>query len=204
MDETPPLRRQVEECWRAAIVTPRVNGLPRFDKPPYIYWLMALAMHCRVRCLGSTGQAGSASALATVAMMIGLADTLLRWPDRDDPMPQRTALASALFRAVSPCPGLSRTAVSDALLCALLGLSLISSNGAALRIRRGRPGGPPGCCWPGGAGERPVAVVLTGLTMLLFAALRRDLHTLWQRLRPCLACCSPPSAARPGMWSSVD
>jgi 4-amino-4-deoxy-L-arabinose transferase-like glycosyltransferase len=30
----------------------------------------------------------------------------------------------------------------------------------------------------------PVAVVLSGLALLLFSALRRDLQTLWKRLRP--------------------
>ena len=44
VDETPPLfaaaGRAMTETgdW----LTPRVNGLPRFDKPPLVYWLMAL------------------------------------------------------------------------------------------------------------------------------------------------------------------
>ena len=44
VDETPPL---FAEAGRAMTqtgdwLTPRVNGLPRFDKPPLLYWLMAL------------------------------------------------------------------------------------------------------------------------------------------------------------------
>ena len=44
MDETPPLfaaagRAMAETSdW----LTPRVNGLPRYDKPPLVYWLMGL------------------------------------------------------------------------------------------------------------------------------------------------------------------
>ena len=45
VDETPPLfaaaARGMAESgdW----LTPRVNGLPRYDKPPLVYWLMAAA-----------------------------------------------------------------------------------------------------------------------------------------------------------------
>jgi 4-amino-4-deoxy-L-arabinose transferase-like glycosyltransferase len=44
VDETPPLfaasaRAMVETGnW----LVPQVNGLPRYDKPPLVYWLMAL------------------------------------------------------------------------------------------------------------------------------------------------------------------
>ena len=44
VDETPPLfaasaRGMVRtRDW----LTPRVNGLPRFDKPPFVYWLMGV------------------------------------------------------------------------------------------------------------------------------------------------------------------
>ena len=44
VDETPPLfaaaARAMAETgdW----LTPRVNGLPRYDKPPLVYWLMGL------------------------------------------------------------------------------------------------------------------------------------------------------------------
>ena len=48
VDETPPLfaasGRAMAETgdW----LTPRVNGLPRFDKPPLVYWLMGLGLFC--------------------------------------------------------------------------------------------------------------------------------------------------------------
>ena len=78
----------------------------------------------------------------------------------------------------------SRTAVSDALLCGLLAISLLLQwrRFAAPQTQR---------WWPAWLvlglavlAKGPVAVVLTGLTLLLFGALRRDLATPWQRLRP--------------------
>ena len=55
MDETPPL-------FAAAIVrmsesgdwlTPKVNGMFRFDKPPLIYWLMSFFTHYRKTRFGT-------------------------------------------------------------------------------------------------------------------------------------------------------
>ena len=190
-DETPPLfaaaGRAMAETgdW----LTPRVNGLPRYDKPPLVYWLMALGYSLPGADswdpLGSWA-ARLPSALATIAMMIGLADTLLRWPQRDDPRPAWTAVATSLAFALSPLVLVwSRTAVSDALLCSLLGLSLL------LQWRRfADPHGQS--WWPAWSvlglavlAKGPVAVVLTGITLLVFAGARRDLRTLWQRCDPC-------------------
>ena len=48
VDETPPLfaaaARAMSESgdW----ITPKVNGMFRFDKPPFIYWLMGFFTHC--------------------------------------------------------------------------------------------------------------------------------------------------------------
>ena len=131
MDETPPLFAAAGRAkadtgdW----LTPRVNGLPRYDKPPLVYWLMggfnALPGRETWDPLGSWA-ARLPSALATVAMMLGLSDTLLRWPQPGNGRPGRPAVAAALAFALSPLVLVwTRTAVSDALLCALLGLSLL-------------------------------------------------------------------------------
>ena len=83
VDETPPLfaaaGRAMTETgdW----LTPRVNGLPRYDKPPLVYWLMALGYSLPGQA--SWDPFGSwasrlPSALASLAVMLGLADTLLR------------------------------------------------------------------------------------------------------------------------------
>ena len=54
------------------------------------------------------------------------ADTVLRWPFAGDARPRLTALIAPLAFAFSPLVLVwSRTAVSDALLCGLLGLSLL-------------------------------------------------------------------------------
>ena len=190
VDETPPLfaaaGRAMAETgdW----LTPRVNGLPRYDKPPLVYWLMAVGYSLPGQAswdpLGSLA-ARLPSALASIAVMLGLADTLLRWPQSTCRRPAAAALIVALAFGLSPLVIIwSRTAVSDALLCGLLAISLL------LQWRRFAD--------PGGQGwwqawvvlglavlaKGPVAVVLTGLTLLLFCWLRRDLAAAWSRLRP--------------------
>ena len=190
VDETPPLfaaaGRAMTETgdW----LTPRVNGLPRYDKPPLVYWLMALGYSLPGQA--SWDPFGSwasrlPSALASLAVMLGLADTLLRWPQQVGPRPGAAAISTALAFGLSPLVLIwSRTAVSDALLCGLLAISLLLQwrRFAAPQTQR---------WWPAWLvlglavlAKGPVAVVLTGLTLLLFGALRRDLATPWQRLRP--------------------
>ena len=190
VDETPPLfaaaGRAMAETgdW----LTPRVNGLPRYDKPPLIYWLMGLGFAIPGQGawdpLG-TWSARLPSALSCIAVMLGLADTLLRWPQENDAHPRATALAAPLVFALSPLVLIwSRTAVSDGLLCALLSLSLL------LQWRRFAD--PDHQRWFSAwivlglavLAKGPVAVVLSGLTLLLFGLLRQQLGLLWQRLRP--------------------
>ena len=190
VDETPPLfaaaGRAMAETgdW----LTPRVNGLPRYDKPPLIYWLMGLGFAIPGQGawdpLG-TWSARLPSALSCIAVMLGLADTLLRWPQENNAHPRATAVAAPLVFALSPLVLIwSRTAVSDGLLCALLSLSLL------LQWRRFAD--PDHQRWFSAwivlglavLAKGPVAVVLSGLTLLLFGLLRQQLGLLWQRLRP--------------------
>ena len=190
VDETPPLfaaaGRAMAETgdW----LTPRVNGLPRYDKPPLIYWLMGLGFAIPGQGawdpLG-TWSARLPSALSCIAVMLGLADTLLRWPQENDAHPRASAVAAPLVFALSPLVLIwSRTAVSDGLLCALLSLSLL------LQWRRFAD--PDHQRWFSAwivlglavLAKGPVAVVLSGLTLLLFGLLRQQLGLLWQRLRP--------------------
>ena len=85
VDETPPLfaasARAMAETGDWLI--PHVNGLPRYDKPPLVYWLMgliyALPGQAQWNPLG-TWAAALPSALASIGVMLALADTLLRWP----------------------------------------------------------------------------------------------------------------------------
>ena len=190
IDETPPLfaaaGRAMAETgdW----LTPRVNGLPRYDKPPLVYWLMGLGYALPGDGLWDPLGSWSArlpSALSCMAVMLGLADTLLRWPQKHDPHPHWTAVAAPLSFALSPLVLIwSRTAVSDSLLCALLSLSLL------LQWRRFAD--PDGQHWSPAwvvlglavLAKGPVAVVLSGLTLLAFGLLRHELGLLWTRLRP--------------------
>ena len=117
--------------------------------------------------------------------MLGLADTLLRWPQPHDQRPHWTAVAASLGFALSPLVLIwSRTAVSDALLCAMLSLSLL------LQWRRFAQ--PDSQSWWSAwvllgfavLAKGPVAVVLSGITLLAFGLLRRELRLLWTRVRP--------------------
>lgn len=188
VDETPPLfaasARAMAESGDWLI--PRVNGLPRYDKPPLVYWLMgalyALPGQDQWNPLG-TWAARLPSALATGALMLGLAHTLLRWPQRGRAA-AATALAAALAYGLSPLTLVwGRIAVSDALLTGCLGISLLLGWQAYAE-----PDGRWWRPWPvlglAVLAKGPVAVLLMGLTMLLFGWLQGDLPRLWRRLRP--------------------
>ena len=188
VDETPPLfaasARAMAETGDWLI--PRVNGLPRYDKPPLVYWLMgtlyALPGQQAWNPLG-TWAARLPSALASVALMLGLAHTLLRWPQGSRAQ-GATALAAALAYGLSPLALVwGRIAVSDALLAGCLGFSLL------LSWRCYAAGGRR--WWQAWLvlglavlAKGPVAVVLLGFTLLLFGWLQADLGGLWARLRP--------------------
>lgn len=196
VDETPPLfaaaARAMAETGDWLI--PRVNGLPRYDKPPLVYWLMgalyALPGQALWNPLGSWA-AALPSALASVAVMLGLADTLLCWPQRAGEgvtqppgafpvLPIEAALAFAL----SPLILLwGRTPVSDALFSALVALALLS-----FWRRYAAAGGPWWQAWLllglAVLTKGPVALVLAALTLGLFAALQGDRQTLIRSLQP--------------------
>lgn len=200
VDETPPLfaasaRAMVE---RADWLIPHVNGLPRYDKPPLVYWLMglfyALPGQSRWDPLGSWASS-LPSALATIAVMLALADTLLRWPQpQDRGAPRRsgptsataalTALTAPLAFALSPLVLLwGRIPVSDALFTAMVSLSAL-----AFWRRLADPGQPWAAPWLllglAVLTKGPVAVVLLALMLLLFALLQREGRALRLRLRP--------------------
>lgn len=188
VDETPPLfaasARAMAETGDWLI--PRVNGLPRYDKPPLVYWGMGLIYslpgHGRWDPLG-TWAARLPSALACVAVMLALARTLLRWPQARR-NPALTALSAALAFALSPLVLLwGRIAVSDALFsgCLAIGLLLLWSSYANAGRR----------WWAGWCllalamlTKGPVALLLAGLTLAGFGWLQRDWRGLIRRLRP--------------------
>ena len=129
VDETPPLfaaaGRAMSESgdW----LTPKVNGIFRFDKPPLIYWLMgffySLPKNEIWDSLG-TLSARLPSALASLFLMLMIGDTLFCWQQRSDRQ-FFTPIVASLGFALSPFIIIwSRTAVSDSLLTGTLGISL--------------------------------------------------------------------------------
>jgi 4-amino-4-deoxy-L-arabinose transferase-like glycosyltransferase len=191
VDETPALfaasaHRMVETGdW----LVPWVNGLPRYDKPPLVYWLMALA--CSLPGQATWDPLGSLavrlpSALASIAVMLALADTVRRWPQAASPIAdcRGLPLSASLAFALSPLALVwGRTEVSDALFSALLAISLLLAWRSYAAAK-----GPWWSCWPPLAlatlTKGPVALVLAAITFVLFAALQRDLPRLRQRLQP--------------------
>ena len=130
VDETPPLfataARAMSESgdW----LTPKVNGIFRFDKPPLTYWLMgffySLPKNEIWDSLG-TLSARLPSALGSLFLMLMIGDTLFCWPQKGDRQFFTPIVASLSF-ALSPLIIIwSRTAVSDALLTGTLGISLL-------------------------------------------------------------------------------
>ena len=130
VDETPPLfaaaARAMSESgdW----LTPKVNGIFRFDKPPLIYWLMGFFYSLPKNEIWDSFGTLSArlpSALASLFLMLMIGDTLFCWPQKGDRQFLAPIVASLGF-ALSPLIIIwSRTAVSDALLTGTLGISLL-------------------------------------------------------------------------------
>ena len=130
VDETPPLfaaaARAMSESgdW----LTPKVNGIFRFDKPPLIYWLMGFFYSLPKNEIWDSFGTLSArlpSALGSLFLMLMIGDTLFCWPQKSDRQ-FLTPIVASLGFAFSPLIIIwSRTAVSDALLTGTLGISLL-------------------------------------------------------------------------------
>ena len=198
VDETPALfaasARHMAESGDWLI--PHVNGLPRYDKPPLIYWLMAgfysLPGSDQWDPLGSWA-ARLPSALASMATMVALGDTLLRWPPfghAGSPAQGLDRLAIAINAPLAFALGplmlvWGRTEVSDALFTATLALSLLLAWRTFAAQR-----GPWWPCWSVLAlavlSKGPVAIVLFALTLGLFWLLGAEAGRLRRRLRPWL------------------
>ncbi len=130
VDETPPLFASAGRAMSQSgdWLTPKVNGILRFDKPPFYYWLMALFYSIPANenwdKLGSLS-ARLPSALSTLFLMIIIADTVFCSTENHKDKISLSLIASLSF-VLSPLIIIwSRTAVSDSLLCATLGVSLL-------------------------------------------------------------------------------
>jgi len=189
VDETPPLfaatGRAMSESgdW----LTPKVNGMFRFDKPPLIYWLIgffySLPKNEIWDSLG-TLSARLPSALGSLFLMLMIGDTLFCWPQKGDKQLLTPIVASLAF-ALSPFIIIwSRTAVSDALLTGTLGISLL------LFWRRMADKSNDQCisAWVflGFAilTKGPVALVLATLTVTSFLFTQKDWRILLCKISP--------------------
>ena len=87
VDETPPLFASAGRFMSESgdWLTPKVNGILRFDKPPLFYWLMAIIYSLPGNStwdnLGSLS-ARLPSALSSLFLMLMIADTLYCWPQK--------------------------------------------------------------------------------------------------------------------------
>ena len=190
VDETPPLFAASARAMARSgdWLIPQVNGLPRYDKPPLVYWLMAasysLPGHASWDPLGSWA-AALPSALASTAVVALLALLLAWWERRFLPRPLGLWLPAGLCFALSPLVMVwSRIGVSDSLLTALVALAMISS-----WWRLVNPRIPWWLCWLAlglaTLTKGPVAVALFAITWGLFAFPQRQGALLRERLQPC-------------------
>ena len=189
VDETPPLfaaaARAMSESgdW----LTPKVNGIFRFDKPPLIYWLMGFFYSLPKNEIWDSFGTLSArlpSALGSLFLMLMIGDTLFCWPQKSDRQ-FLTPIVASLGFALSPLIIIwSRTAVSDALLTGTLGISLL------LFWRRMASENNDQCisAWVflGFAilVKGPVAFVLALFTITSFLFCQKNWETLFRKINP--------------------
>ena len=175
VDETPPLFAAAARSMPASgdWITPKVNGMFRFDKPPLIYWLMgffySLPGNEAWDNLG-TISARLPSAFASIIMTLTIGDTLICWPQERKKKFEAATIAAIAF-ILSPLVIIwSRTAVSDSLLCGTVGVSLLLFWRRMASVKKNR------CLWPwiflGFAilTKGPVAGVIVFLTLSLYLA----------------------------------
>jgi len=189
VDETPPLFASAARAMSESgdWLTPKVNGIFRFDKPPLIYWLMGFFYSLPKNEIWDSFGTLSArlpSALASLFLMLMIGDTLFCWPQKSDRQ-FLTPIVASLGFALSPLIIIwSRTAVSDALLTGTLGISLL------LFWRRMASENNDQCisAWLflGFAilTKGPVAFVLATLTITFFLISQKDWKTLLYKINP--------------------
>ena len=189
VDETPPLfaaaARAMSESgdW----LTPKVNGMFRFDKPPLIYWLMGFFYSLPKNEIWDSFGTISArlpSALGSLFLMLMIGDTLYCWPQKGDRQLITPIVASLSF-ALSPFIIIwSRTAVSDALLTGTLGISLL----LFWRKMASKKNDQCISAWVflGFAilTKGPVAFVLATFTITSFLFIQKDWRSLLSKINP--------------------
>ncbi len=189
VDETPPLFAAASRAMAETgnWLTPQVNGLPRFDKPPLVYWLMGIGFSIPGSGFWDplgTWAARLPSALSTIFLMLMLGDTMMRYPQEENYFNRRIAIIAALAFAFSPLVIIwGRIAVSDALLC--------STVGSCLLLKWRRYANPDEEGWwlswlflsLAVLTKGPVALILSGSTIFFFALFQNDLARILKLLK---------------------
>ena len=189
VDETPPLFASAGRSMSQSgdWLTPKVNGILRFDKPPLFYWLMALVYSLPKNeiwdNLGSLS-ARLPSALASLCMMLMISDTIICLSKKNRSKKYLSLVASLGF-ALSPLVIIwSKTAVSDSLLCGTIGISLLLFWRKIVNTKNGF------CLWPwiilGLAilTKGPVALIIIFLTLTSFLTTQKNWQILFNRINP--------------------
>tara|TARA_Y100001968_G_scaffold113666_1_gene103077 strand:- start:213 stop:2021 length:1809 start_codon:yes stop_codon:yes gene_type:complete len=189
VDETPPLFASAGRLMSESgdWLTPRVNGILRFDKPPLFYWLMAIFYSIPGNSswdnLGSLS-ARLPSALSSLFLMLMLADTLYCWPQRSNKRIY-VALVAALGFELSPLVLIwSRTAVSDSLLCATIGISLLSFWRKLVSDKKSICVTPWIFLGLAILTKGPVAFIIVFLTLFSFLAIQANWKSLITKIKP--------------------
>ena len=189
IDETPPLFASAGKSMSQSgdWITPKVNGILRFDKPPLYYWLMAIIYSVPGNQswdnLGSLS-ARLPSAAASLLLFLMIGDTVIK-NNLKSKNKNYLALVSSFGFALSPLVIIwSRTAVSDSLFCGTIGISLllfwrnfesdISKNFILPWITLSLAILTKG----------PLAIVIVVLTLTIFLSTRNDWKRLLTRIKP--------------------
>ena len=189
IDETPPLFASAGKAMSQSgdWITPKVNGILRFDKPPFYYWLMAIIYS--IPGNQSWDQLGSLSArlpsaLASLFLFLILGDSILHH-HKNSKYKNYLALVGSLGFALSPLVIIwSRTAVSDSLLCGTVGISLL------LFWRKFFENKSRNCIYPwiilslAILTKGPVAAIIVMLTLAIFLLTQNDRKRLLLKIKP--------------------
>ncbi len=198
IDETEPLfaeaarQMTVTGDW----ITPYFNEATRFDKPPLVYWLMAIGYYI----VGTNEWAVRLpSALSAIALM-GLTFYVLRRYTPTDAdsrsvwIPWLSAAIGASAIALNPLSVIwGRTGVSDMLLLGCMGSALLAFFLGYATNRTEAPRFPNRWYWAfyilvalAILAKGPVGIVLPGLIVLAFALYLGKFGELWREMRPLL------------------
>lgn len=158
-------------------VTPRLNYVVYFEKPPLFYWLVALSYQAFGQTEGAARLVSAVSGIATVLLTYWLGLSLVG---------RRGALLGAAVLGASPLFFVLGQALTiDMLLTACMTGTLACFHRAhAAPAKAGWVLAVSLCAALGVLAKGPVALALPGLIALTFLLLRRDWSTLGALVRP--------------------